>query len=89
MGPWCSLSAGRVKVPGEFTQPSRIYFGEDGGFTVREGWGTRFTRYTADGGLVGTETGLTTALTYPYPLESKPPDLGGFGKSGIDRASGE
>ena len=50
--------------PGEFTQPSRIYFKEDGGFTVREGWGTRFTHYTADGGLVGTEIGLTTALTY-------------------------
>ncbi len=50
--------------PGEFTQPSRIYFAEDGGFTVREGWGTRFTHYTADGELVGTEFGLTTSLTY-------------------------
>ena len=50
--------------PGEFTQPSRIYFAEDGGFTVREGWGTRFTRYTANGELVGTEIGLTTSLTY-------------------------
>ena len=50
--------------PGEFTQPSRIYFAEDGGFSVREGWGTRFTHYTADGELVGTEFGLTTSLTY-------------------------
>ena len=50
--------------PGEFTQPSRIYFAEDGGFTVREGWGTRFTHYTANGELVGTEIGLTTSLTY-------------------------
>ena len=50
--------------PGEFTQPSRIYFAEDGGFTVREGWGTRFTHYTADGELVGTEFGLTTSLSY-------------------------
>ena len=50
--------------PGEFTQPSRIYFAEDGGFTVREGWGTRFTHYTAAGELVGTEFGLTTSLTY-------------------------
>ena len=50
--------------PGEFTRPSRIYFAEDGGFTVREGWGTRFTHYTANGELVGTEIGLTTSLTY-------------------------
>ena len=50
--------------PGEFTQPSRIYFAEDGGFTVREGWGTRFTHYTANGELVGAEIGLTTSLTY-------------------------
>ena len=50
--------------PGEFTRPSRIYFAEDGGFTVREGWGTRFTHYTANGELVGTEIGLRTSLTY-------------------------
>ena len=50
--------------PGEFTRPSRIYFAEDGGFTVREGWGTRFTHYTADGDLVRTEIGLTTSLSY-------------------------
>ena len=50
--------------PGEFTQPSRIYFAEDGGFSVREGWGTRFTHYTADGVLVDTEIGVTTALSY-------------------------
>lgn len=50
--------------PGEFTRPSRIYFKEDGGFTVREGWGTRFTHYTVDGVLVGTEFGTTTALHY-------------------------
>ena len=50
--------------PGEFTQPSRIHFAEDGGFTVQEGWGSRFTRYTVDGELVGTEIGVTTALTY-------------------------
>ena len=36
----------------------------DGGFAVREGWGTRFTHYAADGELVGTEIGLTTALDY-------------------------
>ena len=50
--------------PGEFNQPSRIYFSEDGGFSVREGWGTRFTHYTADGVLEGTEIGTTTALRY-------------------------
>lgn len=54
----------RGEGPGEFSQPSRIYFGEDGGFTVREFWGARFTHYTRDGELVGTEIGLTTALTY-------------------------
>ncbi len=50
--------------PGEFNQPSRVYFNEDGGFSVREGWGTRFTHYTADGVLKGTEIGTTTALRY-------------------------
>ena len=50
--------------PGEFTRPSQIYLAEDGGFTVREGWGSRFTHYTATGDLVGTEIGLTTSLTY-------------------------
>ena len=50
--------------PGEFNRPSRIYFNEDGGFSVREGWGTRFTHYTADGVLKGTEIGTTTALRY-------------------------
>ena len=54
----------RGEGPGEFTRPSRIYFNEDGGFSVREGWGTRFTRYTADGVLVDTEIGVTTALSY-------------------------
>lgn len=76
----------RGEGPGEFTQPSRIHFAKDGGFTVREGWGTRFTHYTADGELVGTEIGLTTSLTYPYPPEAKAPDFRGFGKRGIDRA---
>lgn len=50
--------------PGEFNQPSRVYFKEDGGFSVREGWGTRFAHYTADGMLEGTEIGTTTALSY-------------------------
>ena len=50
--------------PGEFTQPSRIYFAEDGGVTVREGWGSRFTRFAADGTLLGTEIGVTTTLAY-------------------------
>jgi len=50
--------------PGEFNRPSRIYFSEDGGFSVREGWGTRFTHYTADGMLEDTEIGTTTALRY-------------------------
>ena len=72
--------------PGEFTQPSRIHFAEDGGFSVQEGWGTRFTHYTADGELVGTEIGLTGSLTYPYPPEARLPDFGGLGKRGIDRA---
>ena len=31
---------------------------------MQEGWGTRFTHYTADGVLEGTEIGTTTALRY-------------------------
>lgn len=54
----------RGEGPGEFTRPSRIYFHENGGFSVREGWGTRFTHYTVDGVLVDTEIGVTTALSY-------------------------
>ena len=50
--------------PGEFSQPSRIHFAEHGGFAVREGWGSRFAHYTADGVLVDTEFGTTTALAY-------------------------
>lgn len=72
--------------PGEFTQPSRIHFAIDGGFTVQEGWGTRFTHYTADGGLVRTEIGLTSSLTYPYPPEAQLQNFGSSGKRGIDRA---
>lgn len=54
----------RGEGPGEFTRPSRIYFKDNGGFSVREGWGTRFTHYAADGVLVDTEIGVTTALSY-------------------------
>lgn len=50
--------------PGEFTRPSRIHFNEDEGFSIREGWGTRFAHYTVDGVLVDTEIGVTTALRY-------------------------
>lgn len=35
--------------PGEFTSPSRIYFAPDGGFSVRDDFGIRFTSYAADG----------------------------------------
>lgn len=77
---------GKGEGPGEFTRPSRIHLAEDGGFTVQEGWGERFTHYTADGELVGTEIGVTAALTYRYPAESKAADFEGFGKPGIDPA---
>ena len=50
--------------PGEFTSPSRIYFAPDGGFSVRDDHGIRFTRYTADGGLV--ETVLAQDGTVEY-----------------------
>ena len=50
--------------PGEFMAPSQIYLAEDGGFTVREGWGSRFTHYAPDGALVRTEPGAPTSVTY-------------------------
>lgn len=67
--------------PGEFTQPSRIYFKDNGGFSVREGWGSRFTHYTADGMLVDTEMGVTTSLIYQdtrIGIEAPTADGGGY-----------
>ena len=72
--------------PGEFAQPSRIYLAEDGGFTVREGWGTRFTHYTADGELLGTEIGVTTAMTYQHASGSRTASVEGLDNRGIPRA---
>lgn len=50
--------------PGEFMAPSHIYLAEDGGFSVREGWGSRFTHYAPDGALVRTEPGAPTSVTF-------------------------
>ncbi len=50
--------------PGEFTQPNRVYVGDDGSFSVRDGYGSRFTHYSPDGDLVATVPGRNAALTY-------------------------
>ena len=55
---------GAGEGPGEFTFPTRVEFMDDGGFYVREGWGSRFTFYGADGTLERTDAGGTTALRY-------------------------
>ena len=55
---------GKGGGPGEFMFPTRIHFVEDGGFYVREGSGTRFTYYTADGVLERAVTESTPSLTY-------------------------
>ena len=50
--------------PGEFVYPTRIHIDEDGSFQVREGFGSRFTHYTAAGTLAGTVPGTPTSVTY-------------------------
>lgn len=50
--------------PGEFVFPTRIDFEAEGGFHVREGFGTRFTHYTSEGTLLRAVRGTTTALSY-------------------------
>ncbi|MDE2764125.1 MAG: hypothetical protein OXK74_15295 [Gemmatimonadota bacterium] len=55
---------GKGEGPGEFTYPTRVEFVNGGSFYVREGWGSRFTYYAADGALAGTEAGAPTSLMY-------------------------
>ena len=50
--------------PGEFTFPTRVEIVDSGGFYVREGWGSRFTFYQANGTLKGTDVGATATLRY-------------------------
>ena len=50
--------------PGEFMMPTRVEFIDSGNFYVREGWGSRFTHYAADGTLSGTHAGAPTSLMY-------------------------
>lgn len=50
--------------PGEFMLPTRLHFQDDGGFYVREGHGSRFTYYTADGVLTRTESGPRATASY-------------------------
>lgn len=50
--------------PGEFTSPSRIYFAPDGGFSVRNDFGIRFTSYTADGEHLETVSAQDGTLEY-------------------------
>lgn len=50
--------------PGEFTQPNRVYVAADGGFSVRNGTGSRFTYFSAAGALAGTVPGANAALDY-------------------------
>ncbi len=55
---------GRGEGPGEFTFPTRVEFVGSGSFYVREGRGSRFTYYTADGTLAGTDGGAPAVLRY-------------------------
>ncbi|MDE2764127.1 MAG: hypothetical protein OXQ94_16365 [Gemmatimonadota bacterium] len=50
--------------PGEFMMPTRVEFIDSGNFYVREGWGSRFTYYAADGTLSRTDAGGPTSLMY-------------------------
>lgn len=55
---------GKGQGPGEFTLPTRVEFVDSGIFYVREGWGSRFTYYSTDGTLAGTDAGATPSLQY-------------------------
>ena len=65
---------GRGEGPGEFTLPTRVEFVDSGSFYVREGWGSRFTYYVADGTLADTDPGTPTLLRYQdYGLKLEAP----------------
>ena len=65
--------------PGEFTSPSRIHFASDGGFSVRDGYGFRFSRYTEDGELVETAQAQDGTLEYDgMMLSLEAPADGGY-----------
>ncbi len=55
---------GKGEGPGEFTLPTRVEFVDSGSFYVREGWGSRFTYYLADGALDETVAGAPSSLRY-------------------------
>lgn len=55
---------GKGEGPGEFTYPTRVEFVDGGSFYVREGRGSRFTYYAADGTLARTEAGAPASLMY-------------------------
>lgn len=50
--------------PGEFMLPTRLHFQDDGGFYVREGYGSRFTYYSTDGVPTRTEPGPGATASY-------------------------
>ena len=50
--------------PGEFTESNRVYIAADGSFSVRDGFGSRFTYFSADGALERTVPGTNAALGY-------------------------
>ena len=50
--------------PGEFTQPNRVYIEDDASFSVRDGYGSRFTYFSADGALLQTVPGANASLGY-------------------------
>ena len=55
---------GRGEGPGEFMLPTRVEFVDSGSFYVREGWGSRFTYYAADGASFKTDAGAPTSFMY-------------------------
>ena len=65
---------GKGEGPGEFTYPTRVEFVDGGSFYVREGRGSRFTHYAADGSSLRTDAGAPTSFMYQgYALTLEAP----------------
>ncbi|MYA11502.1 MAG: hypothetical protein F4087_07790 [Gemmatimonadetes bacterium] len=55
---------GQGQGPGEFVSAQDLFVESNGSFWVKEGIGSRFTHYGADGTLLGTARGVDAALGY-------------------------
>ena len=79
MGSYASPLVGGAKGPGSSFPPRTLFIETNGTFWVKEGIGSRFTRYAADGELLGTVRGADAALSYQgFGIDLAWPNDGGY-----------